>query len=126
MSDYEIIIRGDDEAIRRLTVDLPRIVDGVLERGAVGMVQALATYPAPPPSSTYVRTGTLGQRWTIGRGDMLRRVGNNTVYAPPVQDRDSQARVHQGRWPTAQGVAEKAVDGMVTDLGARIGEALGG
>lgn len=69
-------------------------------------------YPAPPPGSTYRRTGTLGRSITT-RVEKLGRnwagyIGTNVVYAPwvisssKVGSRGPQARVHIGRWFTLQ------------------------
>ncbi len=60
----------------------------------------------------YVRTGKLGQRWTWeikAEANGIRGVaGNNLEYAPYVQSKALQARIHQGNWNTdAQAVEEK-------------------
>ena len=53
----------------------------------------------------------LQQSWTKkvtgGRGGWLAVIGSFLNYAPYVQDRDRQAAVHRGRWPTVQSVAEE-------------------
>lgn len=77
-------------------------------------------YPSPPQNSTYRRTGTLGRLI----GTTVESIGNShagilgspTVYAPYVigPDRDDalirQARIHQNRWYTLEGVMEKSTD----------------
>jgi hypothetical protein len=70
-------------------------------------------YPAQRASSSYVRTGTLGRRWTTKIRKDSRSitgiVGNNTIYAPWVQSKLFQARVHRGRWLTdAMAVQQEA------------------
>jgi len=78
----------------------------------------MADYPPPPPGSTYIRGGPrsekLGQRWTTARpvisnisGGLEGKIGNNASYAPWVQNRQFQARVHQGRWQTDEDVLER-------------------
>lgn len=122
---YQIVIRGDEAIIRRLgQADVAAVFEKVAERHAGQIQTTLATYPAAPPSSTYRRTGTLGRAWTIGRGLMMRSVGNNTTYAPYVQDRAQQAWMHQGRWATAQDTAEKHVNDLAADVAGELVKAL--
>ena len=69
---------------------------------AVNEIQRrMQVYPVRPASS-YVRTGTLGRRWTnkitTNRSGVRGVVGNNTEYAPWVQSGDFQAWMHRGYW----------------------------
>ena len=68
------------------------------------IMQRLALYPQQPRGANYVRTGTLGRRWqmrdTMGGGRIHVNVYNATWYAPYVQSKTYQARVHRGRWLT--------------------------
>jgi hypothetical protein len=72
----------------------------------------MAKYPTQPPGSTYRRTGSLGRRWTTAveesRDTVRGTVGNNTSYAPWVQAKNFQARIHQGRWQTEVDVTEQS------------------
>ena len=112
-----IEIVGIDAVIRKLGK-----VEGLKQlepamRDAVALVQgAVAHYPAPPPTSTYRRTGTLGRSWAtkVQRSPLQGQVGTNLDYAPWVQDRDRQAWMHKGRWQTIQDVAEKLADQVQT------------
>jgi hypothetical protein len=90
------------------------------------LIKRLSTYPAPPPNSTYDRTGNLGAAWAEGAGAVsVDALGTNLYqdrasielhndvtspsgqhYAGWVQDPEMQARVHQGRWQTT----DKAID----------------
>jgi len=76
---------------------------------SVKLVQAeMADYPGPPAGSQYIRTGTLGRRWTtevkrIGN-EVRGKVGNVTIYAPFVQSERFQASIHRGRWQTDERV----------------------
>lgn len=126
MSDYEIRIEGDKELMAALgKVDLASVLEPPLERGITGVVADLATYPPAPTGSTYVRTGTLGRRWVVTRGTMMRQASNNTDYARLVQDRDEQVAVHRRTgWPTAQGMVEKRLDAIEQDVETSLERAL--
>jgi hypothetical protein len=73
------------------------------------LIEPLATYPAARPGQAYVRTGTLGRRWSTAIPDFAPMASgfeasltNNTPYAPEVQG-DPQGRYFTGRWkPAAQ------------------------
>lgn len=84
-----------------------------------GFLDELRYYPAPPPNSTYVRTFTLRDGWTLSldrTADGFSVVVNNsTRYAKYVVGSLAkaraaaaklQARIHQGRWPLAHDTAE--------------------
>lgn len=79
--------------------------------------ERMARYPSQSAGSRYVRTGTLGRRWTTQIDEtpnkVIGRVGNNTEYAPWVQSRQFQAGVHRGRWQTEQDVAERSAREIV-------------
>lgn len=98
----------------------------------------VTTYPPPPEGSKYRRTNTLRGSWTIeqptssggtiqGRvvssGDkMMTRSG--LPYSQYVQDRQYQARVHQGRWATVQTIAERSAEPINAMFRARVEAAL--
>ena len=73
-------------------------------------VDFLARAPKP-----YKRTGTLKRSWFIGPtqrfpGGVSVRIyssGNTAPYNVFVQKAGMQARIHAGRWPTEQSVAER-------------------
>jgi hypothetical protein len=80
-------------------------------------------YPAQPEGTRYRRTGTLGREITtevrsVG-SDVVGVIGSPTVYAPWVISAEEiggigpQAKVHQGRWWTLQGVVERAKEAVV-------------
>lgn len=122
-----ITIKGIDDAVHVLGVDIPSVVDPVLERAARQMQARLMTYPPPPPGSTYRRTGTLGRRWTVEGGQMRWVIGNNTGYGPLVQDEAQQRPVHaRTGWPTAQAVARDAEPDVVRNVEAALAQRLGG
>jgi len=68
-------------------------------------------------SLRYVRTGKLGQSWTITvrntQAELLGKVGTNLKYAPYVQSAALQARVHEGRWHTDVEAANKFRDKII-------------
>lgn len=68
----------------------------------------------------YRRTGTLGRRITERVDKTLIGVegelGMNTPYAPQVIGRDTQARVHQGRWWVFEDVVDENADGALDEF----------
>lgn len=75
----------------------------------------LRYYPAPPPNSTYVRTFTLRDGWTLrveeADGGFALVIENDTPYSKYVVGSLAKARsaaaalqadVHRGRWPLAK------------------------
>ena len=71
-------------------------------------------YPRKPAGSKYQRTGRYGQSWAEEpQGFLSGRVWNKVrsakgrFYAPYVGGMDSQASVHQGRWPTTAQIADE-------------------
>lgn len=78
----------------------------------------IAKYPPPRTGSSYVRTGTLGRRWTtapIVISGLNAKVVNNTKYGPYVQSAKNQAWMHAGRWQTDEDVM-KANEKTALDL----------
>jgi hypothetical protein len=96
---------------------------GVTERATKYVRGQIPLYPPAPANSNYRRTGTLGreiddQVRPIGSG-FVGVIGSPTVYAPWVisdeklsDGRGPQAKAHQGRWWTLQGVLRKSIDGI--------------
>jgi len=97
-------------------------------------------YPAPPPDSTYRRTGTLGR--TLGSSEsggesgkpqifevkqmgheVTGRFGTKLEYAPYVIGEGEQAEVHKGRWWTVKTIAEKA-KAKIDRIWQAVGDAL--
>lgn len=119
---------------------------GIRARIAAAMVAAaedstsylerqLTTYPPAPSGSRYVRTNTLRGSWDVTQpvvsadGVTARVFSNSNVtmtrsgipYSRYVQDRDMQARQHQGRWTnTVQTVAERSRGFVEGRFAARI------
>lgn len=121
-----IAIKGLVDAERAVGLDVPAVVDPVMEISIRRMQARLMTYPAPPPSSTYRRTGTLGRRWQVEGGNMRWVLGNNTVYGPEVEG-EQQTAVHKRTgWPTTELVAADEEAGLVSDTEAALKQATGG
>ncbi len=133
----KIELRGKD--------DLLRILDKATANETLrpGMARAvkfvkgtMKEYPPPVPGSTYRRgqgkSERLGQSWTdsvsTGASGVVGKVGNNVSYGPFVQSRRFQARVHKGRWTTAEDLLESefARRNITEFLQDEIDKALGG
>jgi len=88
----------------------------------------LVKYPLPPPNSRYKRTGKLGQRWTsqvnTSSTSLEGIIGNNVVYARWVQDKEKQAKIHQGRWPTIQDVLQDKMQAIIAGFEKEIARLL--
>lgn len=118
-------LKGLGDAEKALHIDVAAIVDPVMEKAARRMQAELMDYPAPPPSSTYVRTGTLGRSWQVEGGNMLWRIGNNTTYAPEVQGELQTAAHERTGWKTAESVLADAEDDLVSDIEQALQKAVG-
>lgn len=92
-----------------------------MKRGFYLLHQHLPPYPAPPASSSYVRTGKLGQSITeevvADAGGVTGVIGSNVPYAPYViGGGDEQAWMHQGRWWQLPAVVEKDLDAIAEEI----------
>jgi len=123
-----IRIEGLDRLVRQLDkspVLVRKLVGDAMEKSAHLIHLHTMTYPPPPPSSTYVRTGTLKKSWTskVNRGRFEAQVGTRLNYAPYVLGDDDQAAVHRGRWKTVGQVADKVrpdIDKFFEDAGEEL------
>lgn len=105
------------------------IVPGVT-RGMYLVHQNLPPYPAPPASSSYVRTGKLGQsittEVTTQGSDVVGVIGSDIPYAPyVVGSGDEQAWMHAGRWWQLDNVVEKNLDAIGEEIARSIEAYLG-
>lgn len=112
MNQIAIQVIDDDPG---KTLDAVKIALEVLwreptEEALEHLREKLRIYPPPPPASTYQRTMRLKNSWrsvVVMVGGVLGRVTSQGVpYNIYVQDRRSQATIHQGRWQTVQDVEE--------------------
>lgn len=114
-------LQGEEEADRFLqSLQTPGFLRPTFEMIGAQLNTDLATYPPPPPDSTYRRTNTLGRNWTheetIGLMSIQTALGNVTPYARYVQDEDYQADVHQGRWQTTADVLERREQWIINQV----------
>lgn len=96
------------------------------EESAIYTLNQLKQYPSSTGGS-YRRTGTLRRSWhhevfTTTREPSARVSSNGNIapYNRWVQDQTRQARMHRGRWNTAQQVAHDSVDTVVDFYRTRI------
>lgn len=104
-----------DDLVRALA-EMNAVKRGLMA-GGLHIKRVIAEYPPARPSSRYIRTGTLGRRWTAepSNGGLTVTVGNNVWYAPLVQAFAYQAFMHFGVWQTDEDVARSEAD-RVTEI----------
>jgi hypothetical protein len=92
-------------------------------RAAMRLQRDMADYPPALARSTYVRTGTLGRRWTTAPVNVTQtttsiegKVGNNTIYAPFVQAHGQQRKAFRGRWQTDEMVVQWNEQAIINDI----------
>jgi hypothetical protein len=124
-----ITIKGVDELMRKL--DKAAAIDTLkppMQRSVMLLQRRMAQYPTQRVGSSYIRTGTLGRRWTTkitrSRAGLTGKVGNNTLYAPFVQSNRFQADVHRGRWQTDEAVVNRSLKRIESDFTRAIDKAL--
>lgn len=113
-----ITVKGLDDVERLLgKATASRTLRRAMQKATLHVQGKMAKYPAAPAGSRYIRTGTLGRRWTneVATDGKRGRVGNNTTYGPWVQSGRLQAWMHRGRWQTDEQVAKKE-EGRVRDM----------
>lgn len=104
--EIRIAVTGVDAALARLErVGNIRWAVAPAEAAMRRLEYVMARYPVARLGSKYVRTGVLGKGWTVDPARVVgarvvTKLGNNVEYAPWVQSRMLQARVHRGRWTT--------------------------
>jgi len=112
----EITVTVDSRHVRAMLNGAPGRMTRAMRAAATDAATLLKAimrdYPPKRNSQRYVRTDTLKGSWdytVTGSGlEVVARITSNGQVAPYnrlVQDRTMQARVHRGRWQTAQGVA---------------------
>lgn len=126
----EIIIIGADRVIAKL--GRVKGIDKLrppMVRAVARLHQDIAAYPPEPRGSSYVRTGTLGRKWVTkvdqSLGELSGRVGNNTEYAPLVQNYQFQAWMHRRTgWQTDRQVMDRNRDAIIRDFQQAIKDAI--
>lgn len=100
-----------------------------MRRAVYRLQAAMQDYPPAPSASRYIRTGTLGRRWTTkierSADGLVGTVGNNTAYGPWVQSERFQARVHRRTgWMTDERAMRENEQAIVDDFEREIDRAL--
>lgn len=110
IKNLDQIVRAFAGAPHVIEEEVGKAVETVMDRAA----SLLAAEPAAPSGSRYIRSHKLSGEWRSNKprfvvaGNAKRSVlRNDTPYARWVQSRDTQARVHQGRWKTVEDVQEE-------------------
>ena len=115
----------DIEGIDKLFSKLDRVqaistLRPPMQRSVYRLQRDMAQYPPARPGSSYIRTGTLGRRWTTQVTEtadgLTGKTGNNTSYGPFVQSQMFQAAVHQGRWQSDQQVMDRNRESIQADF----------
>ena len=108
-----------DDKMRRLG-NVAQWAKPIMDKAVLFVHSQVPAYPAPPSTSRYRRTGTLGRTITtevksLGN-DIAGSIGTKTVYAPyvisteKVGGRGPQAWMHKGRWWLLQDVVMGQAD----------------
>lgn len=111
--DIRITVTGTEAVIARLNrINDARWAGPPAEASLRLLKDKLTKYPPVLPNSKYERTGVLGKEWTVradetSRERVSRKLGTKTDYAPWVQSKLLQARVHRGRWLTEVDAVEQ-------------------
>lgn len=125
-----IQIKGVAELIARLgKLVAIQVLEPPMQRAVYRLQAAMQDYPPAPRGSRYIRTGTLGRRWTTrithsGNG-ITGTVGNNTAYGPLVQSERFQTRTHKRTgWTTDERAVKDNERAIVSDFERAIQAAL--
>lgn len=128
MVDLKIDVVGLEKVIAKMA-QFPARLKVQMKRNMMASLDVLQEnvppYPAPPPTSTYRRTGTLGK--SMGGGSMkpaiynvygsgidtVGKYGTKLSYAKFVIDPEQQAYMHRGRWWTTETMVEKAKNKII-------------
>lgn len=113
MADIRVEITGiDNLSVRLSRIDNMMWAGKPIEHSLRLLQSELSRYPPAVATSQYVRTGWLGRGWTVqaleyNKLRVRMRLGNNREYAPWVQSRNFQARIHRRRWLTEADAVEQ-------------------
>lgn len=125
-----IQIKGVAELIARLgKLVAIQVLEPPMQRAVYRLQAAMQDYPAAPRGSRYIRTGTLGRRWTTritrSSNGITGTVGNNTAYGPLVQSERFQTRTHKRTgWTTDERAVKDNEKAIVDDFQRAIQAAL--
>lgn len=125
-----IQIKGVAELIAKLgRMAATQVLEPPMQRAVYRLQARMQDYPPAPRNSRYIRTGTLGRRWTTRitkSGDGITgTVGNNTAYGPLVQSERFQTRTHKRTgWRTDKNAIDQERAAIVADFEQAIQKAL--
>lgn len=125
-----IEIKGMGELLAKLgKVAGIQVLEAPMQRAVYRLQYVMQDYPPAPATSRYIRTGTLGRRWTTritkSSNGITGTVGNNTAYGPLVQSERFQTRTHRRTgWTSDQGAIDRERNAIVTDFEQTIQRAL--
>lgn len=109
-----------------------KVLERPMKKALTRIERYMKKYPRPPQNSTYVRTRTLGDRWSVPEakrvdvmsGAVVGTIANNVWYGPLVQSARFQAKVHQRRWQTDEMAVEATRAEITGDFQKAITDAL--
>lgn len=125
-----IQIKGVAELIAKLgKLAAVQVLEPPMQRAVYRLQAHMQDYPPAPPRSSYIRTGTLGRRWTTritkSSKGITGTVGNNTAYGPLVQSERFQTRTHRRTgWTTDERAVKDNERAIVDDFEQAIQKAL--
>jgi hypothetical protein len=129
MPTIHIEVKGLDETLKRLDgLGGINALRPVMMKSLYRLQSYMQEYPPARPRSSYVRTGTLGRKWTAEATPVVTATGNELhgkvgiklSYAPFVQSARFQARVHRGRWRTDVMAIDANRERIIADFLAEI------
>lgn len=125
-----IEIKGVGDVIARLgRIAAVQVLEPPMQRAVYRLQARMQDYPPAPATSRYIRTGTLGRRWTTriakSSNGITGTIGNNTAYGPYVQSERFQTRTHKRTgWRTDQNAVDQERAAIVADFEQAIQKAL--
>ena len=125
-----IEIKGVAELIAKLgRMAATQVLEPPMQRAVYRLQARMQEYPQAPATSRYIRTGTLGRRWTTritkSSNGITGTVGNNTAYGPLVQSERFQTRTHKRTgWTTDARAVKDNQQAIVADFEQTIQRAL--
>lgn len=125
----QIKINGMKQMLDKLgSIDAIKALEPAMQRAVLRLEGRMKVYPPTRPGQRYVRTGTLGKRWTNKlehvTGGLRGKIGNNTVYGPFVQSSQFQRPFFRNRWQTDQQVLDEERGAIIQDFERAIAAAL--
>lgn len=118
----EIQLKGIGELINKLgSINAMKALESPMRKAMFRLQAGISPYPPAPANSKYVRTNTLGRRWTtdvdVRSDEITGTAGNNTEYAPRVQSARFQRPIFKRiGWKTDRQVLDQELPAIVKDF----------